>query len=96
MSDTYSGGECTAVEMNAALGRYNEFIDIRIPEKFDTWHGTPGLRCLVCRHPVVVYRSRAHNPFVRHHKGQAATRNAAGREDRAGDVPASAAEVLGP
>ncbi|MGW5137557.1 hypothetical protein ACWEPH_00600 [Nocardia beijingensis] len=74
MSDAYGGGKCTGVEMNAALGRYNKFIDIRIPEKFDTWHGTSGLRCLVCRYPVV-YRSRARNPFVRHRKGQAATRN---------------------
>ncbi|MGK8487090.1 competence protein CoiA family protein [Nocardia asiatica] len=77
MSDAYGGGECTGVEMNAALGRYNEFVDIRIRAKFDTWHGTSGLRCLVCRYPVVVYRSRARNPFVRHRKGQAATRNPA-------------------
>ncbi|MGV9615170.1 hypothetical protein [Nocardia xishanensis] len=68
--------ECFASEMDAALGRYDEYIDIRDPDVFSTWQATPGLRCLVCRHPVTVYRSSAKNPFVRHGKGNAATGDA--------------------
>ncbi|KIA60378.1 hypothetical protein [Nocardia vulneris] len=59
--------------MDAALGRYDEYIDIRDPAVFATWQKTPGLRCLVCRHPVTVYHSSAQNPFVRHGKGFGAT-----------------------
>ncbi len=66
---------CFASEMNAALGRYDEYIDIRDPDVFATWQSTPGLRCLVCRHPVSVYRSSAKNPFVRHGKGNASKRD---------------------
>ncbi|KAA8884244.1 hypothetical protein F3087_34025 [Nocardia colli] len=55
--------------MDAALGRYDEYIDIRDPGVFATWQKTSGLRCLVCQHPVTVYHSSAKNPFVRHGKG---------------------------
>ncbi|MEV0765155.1 hypothetical protein [Nocardia sp. NPDC050435] len=77
MGESNTDDECFASAMNAALGRYNEFIDVRDPEVFATWHHTPGLRCLVCKHPVTAYRSRSHNPFVRHGKGAAAQRSSA-------------------
>lgn len=75
MTESNALHECFASEMNAALGRYDEYIDIRNPKVFATWQRTPGLRCLVCRHPVTVYRSRAKNPFVRHQIGTAAARD---------------------
>ncbi|CAM4486898.1 hypothetical protein NONI108955_34300 [Nocardia ninae] len=67
------GNPCYALEMDAALGRHDEYIDIRDPKVFATWQKTPGLRCLVCQHPVTVYHSSAKNPFVRHGKGFGAT-----------------------
>ncbi|MGW4121358.1 competence protein CoiA family protein [Nocardia sp. NPDC004711] len=66
--------------MTAGLGRYDEFIDIAVEESFQAWHNTAGLRCLVCRHPVVVYRSRGKNPFVRHSKGHGVTVSARDRQ----------------
>ncbi|MFB8001526.1 competence protein CoiA family protein [Nocardia sp. NPDC056000] len=69
MDESSTAEQCFALEMTAALGRYDEFIDIAVEENFATWHKTAGLVCLVCRHPVVVYRSQAHNPFVRHSSG---------------------------
>lgn len=64
---------CYATGMDAALGRYDEFIDVRNPGTFNAWRNTAGLRCLVCRHPVEAYRSSRQRPFVRHGKGHAAT-----------------------
>ncbi len=64
---------CYAKGMDAALGRYDEFIDVRNPDTFNAWRSTPGLRCLVCRHPVEAYHSSGQRPFVRHGKGHGAT-----------------------
>ncbi|QLY33949.1 hypothetical protein H0264_18485 [Nocardia huaxiensis] len=79
MNESSTAGQCFASEMTAALGRYDEFIDIAVEETFRTWHNTSGLRCLVCRHPVVVYRSRGKNPYVRHSKGHGVTVSAKDR-----------------
>jgi hypothetical protein len=64
---------CYATGMDAALGRYDEFIDVRNLDTFNAWRSTPGLRCLVCRHPVEAYHSSRQRPFVRHGRGYAAT-----------------------
>lgn len=64
---------CFAKGMDAALGRYDEFIDVRNPDTFNAWRSTPGLRCLVCRHPVEAYRSSGQRPYVRHGRGYGAT-----------------------
>lgn len=61
--------------MDAALGPYDEYVEIRDPEVFAAWKSTPGLRCLVCRYPVNVYRSVLKRRFVRHGKGNASQRN---------------------
>lgn len=84
MDESVTRAECFALGMNAALGRYNNFIDIRDPEAFATWHGKAGLRCLACRHPVTVYEiSSTHNRFVRHGRGRAASLDAkAGKSAR--------------
>ncbi|WP_280435376.1 hypothetical protein [Nocardia carnea] len=64
---------CYATGMDTALGRYDELIDVRNSDTFNAWRNTPGLRCLVCRHPVEAYHSSRQRPYVRHGKGHAAT-----------------------
>ncbi|MFE3058720.1 hypothetical protein [Nocardia sp. NPDC059239] len=69
MNEFTCNGHCLTSETTAVLGRYDEFIDITEQEHFLPWRNTPGLRCLVCRHPVEVYHSSRKNLYVRHGKG---------------------------
>lgn len=80
MDESRRSVQCFTSEMTAALGPYDEFIDILAAENFCIWHNTAGLRCLVCEHPVEVYRSSRKNPYVHHGKGHGAHASAAERK----------------